>query len=90
MPQTDRKILPTRPTTAWTPDPRYPGYERRLNEGYLETRPIQALPDGAEVLRASGEARCSACGQRLDVHPKYAYPWQGYCHKLCNGTFVHC
>lgn len=67
-----------------------PTWDDCHHRGACLAAPLPALPDGAEVLRAWGEAKCLTCGQRLDVHPKYAYPWQGYCHKLCNGTFVHC
>lgn len=49
-----------------------------------------ALPDDAEVLRASGEVLCSSCGKLLRDHKRFAYKsGMGSCVQGCDGLFYH-
>lgn len=48
------------------------------------------LSDHAEVIRASGEARCQICGVENRFHEKFYYPnGMGHVVKACDGRFLH-
>ena len=49
------------------------------------------LPEDAEVLRASGDYVCPACGNKLYDHDYYAYnkDGNGGAVKGCDGRFYH-
>ena len=42
-----------------------------------------------EVERASGEVVCAVWGAAYKNHQRYAYPWDGYAVRACDGRYLH-
>lgn len=53
-------------------------------------RDCLVLPEGVEVIRASGAVVCEKCGKKLQEHRKFSYPTgMRHCVRGCDGRFYH-